>query len=42
MTDKEKKLLELIFNPYDEPVKEAELNDVEAHWEILFPTEDRR
>jgi len=27
--------LEKIFNPYDEPVKQGELTDVDAHWEHL-------
>lgn len=35
MTDREAKLLDQIFNPYNEPCKQAEPTDVDAHWEVI-------
>ncbi len=35
MTEKERELMEKIFNPYDEPIKQAEPTDVDAHWEVI-------
>ena len=35
MTEKEARMMEKIFNPYHEPVKQAEPNDVDAHWEVI-------
>lgn len=37
MTEKEARMMEKIFNPYNEPIKQvvAELNDVDAHWEMI-------
>lgn len=36
MTERERQLLEKIFNPYGEALKEGELTDVDAHWEQLL------
>ncbi len=35
MTEHEARLMEQIFNPYNEPVNQSELNDVDAHWEVI-------
>jgi len=28
--------IEMLFNPYNEPVKQGELTDVDQHWEDLW------
>lgn len=35
MTKKEARLLEAIFNPYTELLKQGSLNDVDEDWEYL-------
>ena len=42
MTERERELLEKVFNPYGEEVKQAELNDVDAHWEVILEELERR
>lgn len=35
MTEREAKLMEQIFNPYNEPLKQGEPTEVQEHWEAI-------
>lgn len=36
MTERERELLEKVFNPYGEEVNQGELTDVDADWELVL------